>query len=596
MAPPPLTDAQKRTDEYFDHLVSLWNQMDPRVRSGPEGMGLADQIVGLARRRNGDAAAGNLTKQLLQNTSGALSGDQLRDTLDSRSPRVDSRDNATVTTPDTPAINTSSLPANTAHGVAGATPGDGRKWLPGNSSLPPIAPADSTHIDAADAAIEDVNHTNFLVDPAKAWNPGGATLPVTGSNISTLGSTYTLANDLLPKCALAVEALRDAFSGSGEQLIAGQLDRIREPLKTLADGTAASKDLPGMIANGGIAANNAFHALRGQQFTVRQAMADIAAATIKLIEESTAKVGISTGSVAIPIDAAAVKYQVLATMAGAYASLPPVSTPDAVADARKIGQQIGALAAKVPTPATLSVHTDNHDRDQGRDQDRARNGGRGHGAPVSTVSTPGGGLPGGGGAAMPKSGPGGAGDGDLAKLLSMLGQGVPALAQRAAGVPQQVAGIPQQTAAAAAPLTSAAQQAPAELLNTLRGDKAANAKLSGTGSPAATAAAADRAAATSTTYTPPGAASPASLGSPGSDARPHQLDALGRPVDKDHNGKIDKDAVPLSKRTIKPFDLSVPAGGHNVQVIPEGAGPVKTTAAFAFACFGASWSWLGASK
>ena len=31
-----------------------------------------------------------------------------------------------------------------------------------------------------------------------------------------------------------------------------------------------------------------------------------------------------------------------------------------------------------------------------------------------------------------------------------------------------------------------------------------------------------------------------------------------------------------------------------MQVIPEGAGPVKTTAAFAFACFGASWSWLGA--
>jgi hypothetical protein len=32
------------------------------------------------------------------------------------------------------------------------------------------------------------------------------------------------------------------------------------------------------------------------------------------------------------------------------------------------------------------------------------------------------------------------------------------------------------------------------------------------------------------------------------------------------------------------------------QVIPEGAGPVKTTAAFAFACFEASLSWLGASK
>jgi hypothetical protein len=31
-----------------------------------------------------------------------------------------------------------------------------------------------------------------------------------------------------------------------------------------------------------------------------------------------------------------------------------------------------------------------------------------------------------------------------------------------------------------------------------------------------------------------------------------------------------------------------PAAPSNMQVIPEGAGPVKTTAAFAFACFGAS--------
>ncbi|WP_204079531.1 hypothetical protein [Mycobacterium riyadhense] len=42
--------------------------------------------------------------------------------------------------------------------------------------------------------------------------------------------------------------------------------------------------------------------------------------------------------------------------------------------------------------------------------------------------------------------------------------------------------------------------------------------------------------------------------------------------------------------------ISVSSHTGAPQVIPEGAGPVKTTAAFVFACFEASWSWLGASK
>lgn len=58
---------------------------------------------------------------------------------------------------------------------------------------------------------------------------------------------------------------------------------------------------------------------------------------------------------------------------------------------------------------------------------------------------------------------------------------------------------------------------------------------------------------------------------PGSDARPHQLDANGRPADKNGDGKVDRDATPLSKKTVKPFDLSVPADGKNMQVqgIPD---------------------------
>jgi hypothetical protein len=64
----------------------------------------------------------------------------------------------------------------------------------------------------------------------------------------------------------------------------------------------------------------------------------------------------------------------------------------------------------------------------------------------------------------------------------------------------------------------------------------------------------------------PGNASPDKLGTAGSNARLHQLDATGKLVDKNHDGKIDKDAVPLSRKTVKPFDLKVDANGANRHV------------------------------
>lgn len=548
---PQLTDAQKRTDDYFDHLVSLWGGMDPRARTSPEGMGLVDQIVGLARRRSGDAAAVDVARQLGRSTTGTVAGDRLRDQMDGSAPRADSDTNATVAVPQSPAI-ADTTPLTIGKRIGAANPGDGRKWLPGNAALPPITSGDSAHIDAADAAIEDVNQKNFRVDPASAWRPEGAALPATGTNISTLGSTYSLTKDLIQQWGLAVEKLRDAVNSSGEQLITDQFDRLRQPLKILTDDAAVSKSLPDLIARSGIAANDAFHDLRGQELTIRQAMADIASMPAHNIEDPYAM-----GRTAPD---------------GSYGSLPAVTVPAKVAEVQQIGKQITDLAAKIGAPEMLvGKKADN--------PGAASNPSTGAGpaseaAPASRPGTipvaaagPGGSLPGtstgakdGTGKSSSKSGR--PGD-DLSSLLAALGQTAAPLAQQAAAVPQQAA-------AAAQPLTGAAQQAankvPDELLKSLRGDKADNVKLPAAATPAAKAAEADRNAATSVAYTPPTPANPASLGSPGTDARPHQLDATGKPVDKDHTGKVSKDAVPLSKHTIKPFDLSVDAHGHNVQV------------------------------
>ncbi|BBX82252.1 hypothetical protein [Mycolicibacterium aubagnense] len=548
---PQLTDAQKRTDDYFDHLVSLWSGMDPRARTSPEGMGLVDQILGLARRRSGDAASLDVARQLGRSTTGTVAGDRLRDQLDGSAPRVDSDTNATVAVPNSPAI-ADTTPMTLGKRIGAAEPGDGRKWLPGNATLPPITSGDSEHIDTADAAIEDINQKNFRVDSSSAWRPEGAALPVTGTNISTLGSTYSMTKDLIQQWGLAVEKLRDAVTSSGEQLITEQFDRLRQPLKTLTDDAAVSKSLPDLIARGGIAANDAFHDLRGQELTIRQAMADIASMPAHNIEDPYA-LGRTTPD-------------------GSYGSLPAVTVPTKVAEVQQIGKQISDLATKISAPEVLvGKKVDSTGEASGSS---TATGSGSEAAPQLRPGTvpvaaagPGGSLPGtstgskdGVGKAGPKGGR--AGD-DLSSLLAALGQTAAPLAQQAASAPQQAT-------AAAQPLTSAAQQAankvPDELLKSLRGDKADNVKLPAAATPAAKAAEADRSAATSVAYTPPPPASAASLGAPGTDARPHQLDATGKPVDKDHTGKVSKDAVALSKHTVKPFDLAVDAHGHNVQV------------------------------
>ncbi|CPS14993.1 MULTISPECIES: hypothetical protein [Mycobacteroides] len=442
-------------------------------------------------------------------------------------------------------------------------PPDGeRKWLQGNAVLPALDPSDNTALNALDAGIEALNQSWFVVDPAQAWFPDGARFPGSGTNISSLGATYDLAKNLIPQWRIAIDTLLKAFEGSGEQLIEQQLVKIRASLTTLATDAESSSDLHNQIARYGIAANDSFQQLRGEELAKRKDIADTAR------EVARAKMNVSLPQGIHVTDEAVDKADVTAySSRGEFVKIAPAATTLSKTDeVTRHGAAIAAIAKQITVPAAVAPELISAGA-TGADNGTAH-GTTQAGRPGSSVAAPGG-RPG-------ASTPAGAGKGatsDLSKLLSALGTG---------GLGQQLPGAiaPAQQAAqqAAQPLNQAAQQAaqqagkvPEELLKSLKSAAPDNQRHTGLDTAAAKAAGKDRSAATTATFSPPGPATPKSVGMPGSDARPHQLDATGKPVDKEHTGKVDKDAVPLSKKSIKPFDLAVPANGHNVQVknIPD---------------------------
>ncbi|SKM34634.1 hypothetical protein [Mycobacteroides abscessus] len=438
-------------------------------------------------------------------------------------------------------------------------PPDGeRKWLQGNAVLPALDPSDNTALNALDAGIEALNQSWFVVDPAQAWFPDGARFPGSGTNISSLSATYDLAKNLIPQWRIAIDTLLKAFEGSGEQLIEQQLVKIRASLTTLATDAESSSDLHNQIARYGIAANDSFQQLRGEELAKRKDIADTAR------EVARAKMNASLPQGIHVTDEAVDKADVTAyNSRGEFVKIAPVATTLSKTDeVTRHGAAIAAIAKQITVPATvapelISAGVTGADNGTAHVTTQA-------GRPGTSVAAPGG-RPG-------ASTPAGAGKGatsDLSKLLSALGTG---------GLGQQLPGAIAPAQQAAQPLNQAAQQAaqqagkvPEELLKSLKSAAPDNQRHTGLVTAAAKAAGKDRSAATTATFSPPGQATPKSVGMPGSDARPHQLDATGKPVDKEHTGKVDKDAVPLSKKSIKPFDLAVPANGHNVQVknIPD---------------------------
>ena len=564
---PQLTDAQRRTDEAFDQYMARWNLLNPAQKASPDGAQLRDLIMNLARQRNGDEGA-NAIGQVLNPAIAPLSGQELRRRLDDRFPRTDGGPAPAVpAAPAAPAENTFD---GTTSPIYTAEPGDGRVWLPGNARLPQMSDADAAALLERDGQIEAINQSLFGVDPALAWRPDGAQLPVTGSNISTLGDTYNQAGELLSKFGTAVAALNTVFdAGSQEPLIAEQRERMRTAIAALATAAAGGMELPGALAAGAIAANDSFHQLRGQNLDLRREMAEKVDQTIGAAKRALAPTGAILTS---------------ASLNGAFTTLPAVQAPSRLDGVAAAAAQIKALTGKVTTPATVGK----------QDVTAAPAGNRasaGNGAGAANGA--GGGLGGAFPAALPGTGPAvapaaveGAGaqtkgfnPDDLSKLLAQLSstaaplaqlsstaaplaQQAAALPQQLAGLPQQLAGLPQQAANA----VQRAAQTPNQLLRQLRGDDPENAKLTAAEQAAADGAKQDRAAATTAAYTPPKPAEAAALGAPGSPARPHQLDATGKPVDRNGDGKVDDNAVPLSKKSVKPFDLSVRADGQNVQV------------------------------
>jgi hypothetical protein len=544
MAPPPLTDTQRRVDETLQQYLAKWNSLNESQRNAPDGMGLKSRIVNLIKRRNGPDAAKEVTARL--DKRGVCSPSEMQ-WLDENHPRIDGPTSPPAPTPE-PATALAPDRHDTSSAAYKAAPGDERKWLPAGAKLPPLIKKDRDALNAADAAIEEINTSLFTVDPALAWHPAGASLPVTGVNISTLGGTYELAKELLPQLKEKIDSLCASFGTASEQLIDKQYERMKGPLKILSDAADTSQGLHGMIARSGTAINNAFHhQLRGSDLAARTAIGHAVNTIIDRAQvESHANLGRSDPR-------SMISRGEFTRLLSTLQTSPPAPTVDG--EVTKVRQVTAAIGAPETVPrenaSAAALHTNDKSSKHRTESPRAARGG----------GTPPGEPRGGGGTAA--SGLAAANSGnDLARLLSTLGNGgLPPTT-----IPQQVAQTAQQAARPLADVTQKAANMPDELLNKLRNDKPDNQRLYAADTTVAEAAGRDRNAATSKTFTMPGSAPPDKLGTVGANARPHQLDAIGKPVDRDHDGKVDKDAVPLARKTIKPFDLTVDANGTNRHV------------------------------
>ncbi|WP_099024129.1 hypothetical protein [Mycolicibacterium palauense] len=202
---------------------------------------------------------------------------------------------------------------------------------------------DNEALNALDAGLETLNQNYFHVDSALGWHPDGARLP-TGTNISTLGQTYDRLNEFIPQWRAKIEALSQTFEGTGEYLINEQLERIRGTLKALSDAGAASAPLPGMVAQLGTAANDAFHEMRGEALDARTSIAT----RVQWLENAheggqQRRDGRDRGEI---------------VSNGSFTQIPPVATElDKVAVAQQRGRDIAALAAAMPTVNRIDAET-----------------------------------------------------------------------------------------------------------------------------------------------------------------------------------------------------------------------------------------------
>lgn len=575
---PQLTDAQSRTDRALDLYLNAWYSLNPSQKLSTQGMELKNLIEGLARQRSGQEAA-TAVGQVLSPNVAPVTGEELRRRMDEHYPRADGPTAGTPAASTPPAAPIADGQTPTPDGITSpvyaAEPGDGRVWLPGNATLPELDDTDVKALLARDGAIEALNAAHFNVDPALAWRPDGAQLPVTGSNIATLGGTYAQANDLIAKFATALAGLNTAFDAAAtEPLIAAQRDRLRPALKTLTDATAVGMELPHAMARGAIAANDAFHQLRGENLNQRQ---EIGARMIGVLQAAKAAQQASMGMGGAQLVSMRSK--------GMFTTLPEVSAPAKIGDVNAAGADINKFTAAVPAPSTVTgqdVTTPVRPASNTAGTPAEAGGGAGGpwdlgGGGGSPVELPKGDAESAGQPLAPSASATPAANGannnndDLAKLLTQLANTAAPLAQQAAAIPPQMAApLAQQAAAIPQQVANAVRQAAQPTLaNRLRAGDPENAQLTGAQAAAADSAKEDRVAATEVAHTAPKPADPSALGIPGSPARPHQLDATGKPVDRNGDGKVDPQAVPLSKQTVKPFDLTIPGQNVTAKGVPD---------------------------
>lgn len=553
-----LTESQKNLDSAITQAMDQYNQLDETLRKSPVGAAARDAIAGMFGKRNGPGAA-QLFHEAFDDGHRTYPG--FLSAVDGAFPNRIDGGSANPPNKETPQSegNPQSPPGEVNDAAYSAEPGDGRKWMPRDGSLPmKVGPADRASLDSADQSVEQINDRLFHVDPNLAWKPGGAELPNTGTNISTLGGAYDLAHSAMPKLQAAVARLDRAFGsgGSGEQLIDDEYERMRGPINAITSSVQGSQSVPGIIGRSGTAANDEFHALlRGSNLAART---EIGRGVQKIV--AVVKAGQPTGW------RKALAHQ---QTHGEFTGVPgKVNGPRATPLADESGR-LKTLGSAMVAPGKVDyqkVGVSDAPADRPGDKKGAPSGGHGGGG----GGAPKGGVPGGSKGSVPGGsrestvgGKSGSKDNDLSKLLGQLGQQAGQIPQQAGQAGQQAGQIPQQAAQAGQQAANDAQRVPESLLKALNGEKGtpkSNADR------AAGLAGADREAATTATFTHPGKASPESLGKPGTDARPHQLDADGKPVDKDGDGKVDKDAKPLSKKAVKPFDMSVKSRDETASV------------------------------
>jgi hypothetical protein len=573
---PTLTATQQVLDQTIKDRISQWNSLEPAMRGGPTGQNMLDDIVRMVERRNGAPAAQAVRAMAEHSPNGKLNPDtigiidsQYRDRIDGDlqpvpQPPVEHK------APHFPKF--ASLKGTDSPSYD-AEPGDGRKWLPGDAKLPRLDDGDRAALNSTDADIERINQRLFRVDPNLAWKPSGAELPRTGTNISTLGGAYGLADAAMPKLKAAVEKLDRAFGaggGSGEQLIDDQYERMRSAINTLTSAVKESQDVPGIIGGSGSAANDQFHeVLRDSDLAARTEIGEGIARTMSRAMPHY----LHDHPDGFPHNTPSLLKRVRSN--GEFLDVPgtvkSTSASNALSDETR---KLNRLAARIVAPQKVDKQPVG---DLTGGDEKSRKGGSGSGGnggggvPGKSKSGPGGSPGGSPSSSSSGSSPGksGSGNPDLAKLLGQLGQ-VPQQAGPQAGqIPQQVGQAAQQAARPLADAMNDSQKVPDSLLKALKGEKDGKPKTDA--QRASGLAGADRDAATSSTFTPPGKATADKLGKPGSDARPRQLDADGKPVDKDGDGKVDRDAKPLSKKAVKPFDMSVKSRDqlHNVHGVPD---------------------------